>query len=81
LRRRVEANERYSIFEKASFRSPDELRFLSPSAGVVETAIHFQKGDDPERAVKIEQEGKRKHLSTGAFVAARWEKDDDSSMA
>ena len=74
LRRRGEAKERHSIFEKAIFRSPDELRSLSPSAGAVETAIHFQKGDDPERAVAIEQEGKRKHLNTGTFVAARWEK-------
>ena len=81
LRRRVEAKERHSVLEKASFRSPDELRFLSPSTGVVETAIHFQKGDDPERVVEIEQEGKRRHLNTGAFVAARWEKDNDASMA
>ena len=74
FRRRGEAKERHSIFEKAIFRPPDELRSLSPSAGAVETAIHFQKGDDPERAVEIEQEGKRRHLNTGAFVAARWEK-------
>jgi len=74
LRRKAEAKGRNSIFEKAIFRSPDELRFLSPSAGVVETSIHFQKGEDPERAVEIEQEGRRKHLNTGAFVAARWKK-------
>jgi len=74
LRRRVEAKERQSIFEKAIFRSPDDLRSLAPAEGVVKTAIHFQKGEDPERAVEIEREGKRKHLNTGAFVAARWEK-------
>jgi ubiquinone/menaquinone biosynthesis C-methylase UbiE len=74
LRRRVEVKERQSIFGKAIFRSPDELRFLSPSGGEVETTIHFQKEDGPERAVEIEQEGKRKHFNTGAFVAARWEK-------
>jgi ubiquinone/menaquinone biosynthesis C-methylase UbiE len=74
LRRRVEAKERQSIFEKAIFRSPDDLRSLAPVEGVVKTAIHFQKGEDPERAVKIEHEGKRSNLSTGAFVAARWEK-------
>jgi ubiquinone/menaquinone biosynthesis C-methylase UbiE len=74
LRRRIEAKEKHSIFEKAIFRSPDELRSLAAAAGVVETAIHFQKGDDPERAVEIEQEGKRKHLNTGAFVAVRWKK-------
>ena len=74
LRRRAEAKERHSIFEKAIFRSPDELRSLDPAASAVETAIHFQKEDDPRRAVEIEQEGKRKHLNTGAFVAVRWEK-------
>jgi len=74
LRRRVEATERHNIFEKAIFRSPDELRFLASAAGVVKTAIHFQKGDDSERAVEIEHEGKRSNLNTGAFVAVRWEK-------
>jgi ubiquinone/menaquinone biosynthesis C-methylase UbiE len=74
LRRRVEAKERHTLFEKAIFRSSDELRSLAPVAGVMKTAIHFQKGDDPARAVEIEQEGKRKNLNTGAFVAARWEK-------
>jgi ubiquinone/menaquinone biosynthesis C-methylase UbiE len=74
LRRRVEAKERHTLFETAIFRSPDELRSHAPAAGVVETAIHFQKGDDPERAAEIEKEGKRKRLNTGAFVAVRWEK-------
>lgn len=74
LRRRVEANEKHTIFEKAIFRSPDELRSLAPAAGLVKTAIHFQKEDDSERAVEIEHEGERNNLNTGAFVAARWEK-------
>jgi len=74
LRRRGEAKERRSIFEKTIFRSPDELHSLAPAAGAVETAIHFQKEDDPGRAVEIEQEGRRKHLNTGAFVAVLWEK-------
>jgi len=74
LRRSAEAKKRQSIFEKAIFRSPDELRSLAPAAGLVKTAIHFQKEDDSERAVEIEHEGKRNNLNTGAFVAARWEK-------
>jgi len=73
-RRREEANGKHSIFEKAIFRSPDELRSLAPLEGVVKTAVHFQKGDDPEGAVKIEHEGIRKGLNTGAFVAAGWSK-------
>lgn len=73
-RRRVEAKERHTIFEKAIFRSPDELLSLAPVKGLVKTAIHFQKTDDPESAVEIEQEGRRKNLNTGTFVAVRWEK-------
>jgi ubiquinone/menaquinone biosynthesis C-methylase UbiE len=74
LRRRVEAEEGHTLFEKAIFRSPDELRSLASAQGMVKTAIHFQKGDDSKRALEIEHEGKRKNLNTGAFVAARWEK-------
>jgi ubiquinone/menaquinone biosynthesis C-methylase UbiE len=73
-RRKAEAKERHTIFEKAIFRSPDELLSLAPVKGVVKTAIHFQKTDDPESVVGIEQEGRRKNLNTGAFVAVRWEK-------
>lgn len=73
-RRKAEAKERHTIFEKAIFRSPDELRSLASIEGVVKTAIHFQKEDEPERAVEIEREGQRKNLDTGAFVAVRWEK-------
>jgi len=73
-RRIVEAKERQTIFEKAIFRSPDELLSLASAEGVVKTAIHFQKGDDRKRAVAIEHEGKRKNLNTGAFVAIRWKK-------
>ncbi len=72
--RKAEAKERHTIFEKAIFRSPDELRSLASIEGVVKTAIHFQKGDPPERAVEIEREGRRKNLNTGAFVAVRWQK-------
>jgi ubiquinone/menaquinone biosynthesis C-methylase UbiE len=74
LRRRAGAKERHSIFEKAIFRSPDELRSLASVEGVVKTAIHFQKEDDSERAVEIEREGKIKNLNTGAFLAVHWEK-------
>jgi hypothetical protein len=40
----------------------------------VKTAIHFEKEEDPEIAVGIEHEGKRKNLNTGALVAGRWQK-------
>lgn len=74
LRRRTLATERHTLFERAIFRSPDELSSLAPVGGVVKTAVHFQKEDDPERAIEIEHEGQRRNLNTGAFVAVRWEK-------
>ena len=73
-RRRAEARKAHSLFEKAIFRSPDELRSLAPLDGVIKTAIHFQKEDDPDRVPEIEREGARNRLDTGAFVVARWEK-------
>jgi len=73
-RRKVEAKGRHTIFEKAIFRSPQELLSLASVEGVAKTAIHFQRGDHPERAVGIEREGQRKNLNTGAFVAVRWQK-------
>jgi len=73
-RRNAEAQERHTIFEKAIFRSPDELRSLASVKGVTKTAIHFQKEDSSDRAVEMEHEGKRKNLNTGAFMAALWEK-------
>jgi len=73
-RRNAEAKERHTIFERVIFRSPDELRSLASVKGVAKTAIHFRKEESMDRAVEIEQEGKRKNLKTGAFVAALWKK-------
>jgi len=74
LRRKAEAKEKHTIFEKAIFRSPDELHSLAPVEGLAKTAVHFKKEDDPEKAIGIEHEGRRKKLNTGAFVAVRWQK-------
>ena len=73
-RRRAKAEKGHTIFEKAIFRSPDELLHLVPFKGVAKTAVHFQGEDDPEKAVIIEHEGQKKNLNTGAFVAVRWQK-------
>ncbi len=70
-RRRAEAQED-SIFATAIFRSPEELLALTPIAGIVRTAIHFPQEANPEKARLIEEEGQRKNLNSGAFVAARW---------
>jgi len=40
--------------------------------GIIQTAIHFQKTDDPDLAQKLEKEGRERGLNTGAFLAARW---------
>jgi ubiquinone/menaquinone biosynthesis C-methylase UbiE len=70
----AKAKEKHTIFEKAIFRSPDELRSLASVEGVVKTAIYFRKEDDQERAAGIEREGQSKNLRTGAFVGVRWQK-------
>jgi ubiquinone/menaquinone biosynthesis C-methylase UbiE len=73
-RRKREAEEKETIFSKAFFRSPEELLALAPFPGIVKTAVHFQKDSDPEAAIEIEEEGRKKDLLTGAFVAVRWQK-------
>jgi ubiquinone/menaquinone biosynthesis C-methylase UbiE len=74
-RRKAEAKKGHPLFRKAIFRSPDELLAVAPVNGVVRTAIHFQKEDDPAHAPDIEKEGQRKGLNTGAFVVGCWQKD------
>jgi ubiquinone/menaquinone biosynthesis C-methylase UbiE len=74
-RRKADAQKGQSpLFEKAVFRSPDEIRASAPVEGVIKTAIHFQKEDEPDWAKKSELQGQMKGLKTGAFLAARWEK-------
>jgi hypothetical protein len=40
--------------------------------GVIRTAVHFAKEEDPVQAVQIEEEGQRRGVKTGAFLVARW---------
>jgi len=75
-RRKEAAQKGHPLFKHAIFRSPDEIKSLSPVEGIVETAIHFEKNDDPDVARKIEKSGSEKGLNTGAFLAARWLKTD-----
>ena len=75
-RRKAEAKKGHPLFRKATFRSPDELLAVAPVKGVIRTAIHFQKEDDPAHAHEIEKEGQRKGLKTGAFLVGCWEKPD-----
>ena len=75
-RRKAEAKKGHPLFRKATFRSPDELLAVAPVKGMIRTAIHFQKEDDPAHAHEIEKEGQRKGLKTGAFLVGCWEKLD-----
>jgi ubiquinone/menaquinone biosynthesis C-methylase UbiE len=75
-RRKEAAQKGHPLFKHAIFRSPDEIKNLSPVEGIVKTAIHFEKNDDPDVARKIEKSGSEKGLNTGAFLAARWLKTD-----
>ncbi|MBA4423489.1 MAG: class I SAM-dependent methyltransferase [Syntrophus sp. (in: bacteria)] len=72
-RRRENARQdRESIFNRVFFRSPSQLLAAAPAPGIVRTAVHFGKEDDPADLDRIEREGQGRE--TGAFLAARWEK-------
>ena len=72
-RRRENARQdRESVFNRVFFRSPAQLLAAAPVPGIVRTAVHFGKEDDPAELDRIEREGQGRE--TGAFIAARWEK-------
>jgi ubiquinone/menaquinone biosynthesis C-methylase UbiE len=73
-RRKAEAKKGHPLFRKTTFRSPGELLALAPVKGIIKTAIHFQKEDDPAHAREIEKEGQREGLKTGAFLVGSWQK-------
>jgi len=64
----------HPLFKGAIFRSPEELLSLASMKGIVKTAIHFQKEDDPQEALEIERKGRERGENRGAFVAVQWEK-------
>ena len=72
--RKAQAKRGHAIFKEAIFRSPDEMRSLAPVNGMIKTAIHFEKDDEPDHVPEIEHEGQRNGLKTGAFLTACWEK-------
>ena len=71
-RREEAAKKGHPLFRHAVFRSPDEIKGLASVEGMVQTAIHFKKNDDPDIAPKIERAGMERGLHTGAFLAASW---------
>ena len=62
------------LYNKAYFRSPEELLALAPVPGQFKTVVHFFKDEDPEKAKVIEKEGIKSNLDTGAFLVAKWVK-------
>jgi ubiquinone/menaquinone biosynthesis C-methylase UbiE len=72
--RREKGKGGHALFSRVVFRSPEEMAALAAPAGLICTAVHFRKEEDPGRAAGIEEEGKGKNLPTGAFLAVRWEK-------
>ena len=72
-RREAAAKQGHPLFRQAIFRSPDQVRALSPLPCVIKTAVHFQKEDHPDKAKEIEKEARRTNSATGAFLAACWQ--------
>jgi ubiquinone/menaquinone biosynthesis C-methylase UbiE len=70
--RKAAAQKGHPLFRHAIFRSPDEIKGLSPVEGIIQTAVHFKKDDDPKIAPEIETAVSEKGLDTGAFLAACW---------
>jgi ubiquinone/menaquinone biosynthesis C-methylase UbiE len=62
------------ILESAFYRSPGDLLAFSPHPGLVRTAVHFHKDDDPATALAAEERGRLFGSDAGAFVAVRWQK-------
>lgn len=73
-RREAAGKRGHPLFNRAIFRSPDQIAALAPVASQIRTAIHFEKHDNPEQAERIEKDGRSSGLTTGAFLAACWEK-------
>jgi len=71
-RREAAAKKGHPLFRHAVFRSPGEIKGLVPVEGMVQTAIHFKKDDDPDVAMKIEKAGMERGLDTGAFLSVSW---------
>ena len=74
VQRKAKAKAGHSLFSRAIFRNPGELNALGPFAGITRTAIHFQKEEGVQKAQELEEEGRKRDLETGAFLAVRWKK-------
>ncbi len=73
-RRKAKAAAGHSLFANMIFRSPQEMCRLLPGAARVETAVHFAKDEEPQRALALERQGRERNDTTGAMLAIAWHK-------
>jgi len=74
-RRRKEAETgRNPLFKNVFFRTPEALKALAPYPGILKSAIYFNEDEDINRAVLIEEQGRQRCLTTGAFLVICWRK-------
>ncbi|BHH85341.1 class I SAM-dependent methyltransferase [Desulforhopalus sp. 52FAK] len=73
-RRTQKAEEGHSLFQNIIFRSPADMRLLTPKDSVIKTAVHFQKNESVEDIPIIEEKGCTLYPDTGAFLAVQWVK-------
>ena len=74
VQREAKGKKGHALFSKVIFRTPKEMAALASQEGILRTAVHFKKEEGPQRALEIEEAGKKKGLLTGAFLVVRWEK-------
>ncbi|MBW1941306.1 MAG: methyltransferase domain-containing protein [Deltaproteobacteria bacterium] len=73
-RRKTAGKKGHPLFKQAIFRSPREIRALTPVKGTLKTAIFFKKEDPLDLAGVNEEKGQSAGLDTGAFIVVRWRK-------
>jgi hypothetical protein len=49
-----------------------EQWFQTPMEGILKSAIHFKKEDNPLSTRPVEEAARLRGLMTGAFLAIRW---------
>jgi len=74
VRRQKKGAAGHSLFSRMIFRSPQELAALVPGTSRVATAVHFDKEDSLEEALRKERQGRMVASETGAFLALCWQK-------
>lgn len=74
-KRSKKAEKGHFLFQKCTFRSPEDMRAIIPQNTVIQTAIHFQKNTPVDKILAMEQQGNNQSLDTGAFLAVQWTKE------